>query len=164
MLKLEKIRAVFFDFDDTLCIHSLHEDWKYQFNQNTTIDIFDHFGCKPNEQMKKFVEILVNLNVEMHLISASEENVRPVKLKWVKEHYGVNMIDSCTLFHADKANKMKEYCRINNIQCGELLFVDDIYCNLKDATKIGIQACSPMEIVNFVNHQDSSCQKKIVIN
>ena len=27
MLILQNVKAVFFDFDDTLCIHSIHENW-----------------------------------------------------------------------------------------------------------------------------------------
>ena len=46
MLNLKDLKVVFFDFDDTLCIHTYHKDWNYTFTENTTPDIYDKHECK----------------------------------------------------------------------------------------------------------------------
>ena len=151
MLNLQNVKAVFFDFDDTLCIHSIHKDWDVIINEKSNSNIFDENGCKDNTQMKEFVKKCQQAEIEMHLISATNEARRKLKLEWVKNHYGVSMMDSCTSSHSEKAHKMIEYCQKNGIKPNEILYVDDMDDNMTQATVWGIQACSPMEIVNYVN-------------
>lgn len=156
MLNLDKIKVAFFDFDDTLCIHSLHREWGVQFSGSIPSTIFDEFRCADNVQMKQFINILVEKGVELHLISVARGAIRPAKLAWVKEHYGVSMIDSCTEEIEEKAGKMKEYCESRQLPCSEVLFVDDLWSSVEAAAAVGIRALSPMEVVNFINTSGDS--------
>lgn len=148
MLDLKKVKAVFFDFDGTLCIHSLHREWGVPLESTST---FDDFGCTDNVQMKVFIRSLSKMGIEMHLISATTKERGTVKLAWIKEHYGVSMINSCVVEPKDKVKKIREYCDSNKLQYDEVLFVDDYFQNLDEVTEIGVQACSPMEVVNLIN-------------
>lgn len=160
MLNLKDLKVVFFDFDDTLCIHTHHKDWNYTFTKNTTPEIYDKHECKKNYQMKKFIELLAELGIEMHMISATSEICRPVKLKWIEKNYGVTMIDSCTLQHSEKVAKMIEYCDNHNIKYSQALFIDDIFSNVQEAYSCGLQACNPMEVVNFINERKMDIDSK----
>lgn len=155
MIELEKVRVVFFDFDDTLCIHSIHEDLDYKIIKGVTYKIFDKIGCRVNKQMFNFIKQLKRSNIEMHLISATGDKDRvALKLEWVLKRYGVDMTNSCVEHHVDKITKIKEYCDSQGLNYNEALYIDDMYQNLDSATKIGIQTCSPMEVVNYMNDKE----------
>ena len=155
MIELEKVRVVFFDFDDTLCIHSIHKDLDYKVIKSATYRIFDKIGCRVNKQMFNFIKQLKRSNIEMHLISATGDKDRvALKLEWVLKRYGVDMIDSCVEHHVDKITKIKEYCGSQGLNYNEALYIDDMYQNLDSATNIGIQTCSPMEVVNYMNDKE----------
>ena len=155
MIEIERVRVAFFDFDDTLCIHSVHKDMGSELRTSNTYEIFDKFGCRVNKQMANFIDQLKEMGVEMHLVSAtSDKNVVALKLEWVLRKYGVSMINSCVEDHNYKVSRIKEHCDSRGLNYDETLFVDDMYQNLCSVAAIGVQTCSPMEIVNYMNDSE----------
>ena len=158
MFDLEKVKMVLFDFDDTLCIHSNHE-----FCESNKIDYmiemvkgnrnyWDEKGCLPNIQMKIFVALCNQKNKPLGIISATEMFLSMnFKRMWAEEMYKAKFANYCVSTDEGKLEIMEAICRAYNYEPSEILFVDDYHKNVSNATKLGFQACSPMEIVNYIN-------------
>jgi hypothetical protein len=153
---INNYEAIFFDFDDTLCIHSNHIESDFdrnQYNIGILAGKYNWSNCSTSMHMKKFIKMIDATRIPMYLISATISSVHAnTKVKWVKNKYGVKMHNYCVGRAEDKIEILKSYCEANKIKYHELLYIDDYADLLEEAAKCGFHACSPMEVVNYVNN------------
>lgn len=153
MINFEKLEMVLFDFDETLCIHTKHEDQDYvQFCSNVLLNREKAWSdCSPSTHMKKFMDICQKRYISMGLISAASEYFTMLyKAKYVLENYGIALENFCVGKIELKVPTMKAISEAYNIEPSNMLIVDDNVPTIMSAIDAGFQACSPMEVVNFV--------------
>lgn len=155
MISLDKIKIVLWDFDDTLCIHEFHgnnPENEHQYNVNILLYGKDAWSAgKVNIHVKKFMTLCMNRGITQGLISATRSYKHAIgKCDWVKENYGVELENYCVGDFEAKLDMMLTIEEAYNYKRDEILIVDDFWKNLERAANNGFQACSPMEIVNFI--------------
>lgn len=155
MLDLTDVSLVLFDFDDTLCLHTRRPQSKELPNERYSEDIFAgrnpwQDGVAP-EVMKSFVRYCDKLGITMGLMSGTSSYLRAQKkVEWVKDFYGVTMENYCVNGQEFKLVMMQDLCRHFECEPMQILLVDDIFDNLERASEAGFYACSPMEVVYFM--------------
>lgn len=155
MINFDKVKLVLFDFDDTLCIHRDHgSGGDREYNRAMILGDcgwWDRRGCKPSVFMGKFMQLCVNSGKQMGLISVVEFScAAAVKLSWVEANYGYVLRDYCTGSFEGKVQIIQAILDSSDLQPENMLFVDDLYANLAAVEKLGVQVCSPMEVINYV--------------
>lgn len=159
MIDLSRVKLVLFDFDDTLCIHSKHWNHdsdgynKAMFTGDTSW--WERNSCEYSKEMMKLVNYCRDNGIDMGLISAVEFCATSVtKLDWVKQKYGVDMKNFCTSAGQSSKKDMVNYIiRAYGLEADSILFVDDYYSHVSQVASLGVQAASPMEIVNWANNK-----------
>lgn len=151
-------RLILFDFDDTLCIHSKHSG----FLSNVAYDrkvicepiqvVYPLEECEPNTHMKEFMDYASNCGVRTFgLLSATIGFPHMQrKMEWVTLNYGYKLENFSVGRREEKIDMIKGIAAAMNINYDQVLFVDDYCCNIEAASECGFDACSPMEVVNFV--------------
>ena len=114
MNKLENLKMVLFDFDDTLAVHSQGHRisdhlMKYMINVHSgSKELWN--TSKPNLQLKKFMDYLACKNISMGLISGVHDcKAAERKIEWVKENYGYSLENYCV---SSQEQKMIELARL----------------------------------------------------
>lgn len=156
MNKLENLKMVLFDFDDTLAVHSQGHRisdhlMKYMINVHSgSKELWN--TSKPNLQLKKFMDYLAYKNIPMGLISGVHNcKAAERKIEWVKENYGYSLENYCVSSQEQKMIELSTIAEVNGFHESQIALVDDYYENLGNAEKMGFTTFSPMEIVNLVN-------------
>ena len=91
------------------------------------------------------------------MISGTECYIHSVnKERWVKDHYDINLENYCVCSQDMKLAIMIALAEASHYENEEILLVDDFYRNLERATDHGFQACTPMEVVNYINQLNSA--------
>ena len=158
MLVLENVKIVLYGFDDTLCIHKFHES-DYDSEHLYNIDVLLHSNkawstCKPSIHMKKFMDLCSKKNMRQGLISSAMSFKHSIgKCEWVKDKYGIELENFCVGTFEAKFNMMLTIADAIKYSRDEILIVDDFWESLERAANNGFQACSPMEIVDFVTNE-----------
>ena len=155
MLDLNRIKLVAFDYDDTLCIHQRHlEDKRYRGESHSVLILCgedEWKDCLAPEFMKKFVRECQLRGIEMGLISCTDTYLRAdAKLNWVNEQYGIKMKNYCVGTQEMKIPMLQDLQTSFKLQADEILYVDDMYAHLENASKKGFISCSPTEIACYV--------------
>lgn len=156
MINLEQVKIVFFDFDDTLCIHTEHSSLNEEIYdiQVATKGILTWNTCETNEQIKIFMDICDQKGIKMALISTTKSFIHMMfKQKWVSEKYHYELENCCVGSQEAKLDMIKAISAARGYKSCEVLFVDDYWYQTERIEDAGFLACSPMEIVNFVNQQ-----------
>ena len=166
MNKLENLKMVLFDFDDTLAVHSQGHRisdhlMKYMINVHSgSKELWN--TSKPNLQLKKFMDYLAYKNIPMGLISGVHDcKAAERKIEWVKENYGYSLENYCVSSQEQKMIELSTIAEVNGFHESQIALVDDYYENLGNAEKMGFTTFSPMEIVNLVNCFQKSWGGKI---
>lgn len=154
MNKLENLRMVCFDFDDTLCVHSKRAgvsmiDYMLQVQSN---DKGLWADSEPNLQLKKFMDYLRMNGIGMCLlggVDSFKESER--KIEWVRKNYGHSLENYCVSAQELKVTQLKIIAKINGFTADQVAIVDDLYSNLENAEMEGFATFSPMQIVNLFN-------------
>lgn len=153
MIDLSKVKVVLYDFDDTLCIHKNHQCFDAN-TYNTDILLYgpETFKmCKPNSAMKEFMNLCKSKNIRQglasHVLSVKHADA---KNKWVKKEYGIELEDYCVGHAEGKVEMMNAIHSAYGYSKDEILIIDDLYPTLEKAANEGFQACTPMEIVNYI--------------
>lgn len=163
-MKLENLTdgtdIVLFDFDDTLCIHSLHGNYDYTDDEyieamiNGDVDWWDRIGCLSNRHMKEFMDRCSKLGIRMGLISAVEMSCTAEnKIEWVLRKYGYKLDNYCTSDTDMKAKLVKIVANSSGVH--NVLFIDDLYSNLEkvaDNLCSNVEVATPMEVVNYIEN------------
>lgn len=156
MLNLKKTKIALFDFDDTLCIHEKHGPGGHREYIQDMILGKDHWtdhGCTTNVQLKSFMDICIKQGIRIGLISYTDSFLHmQMKQKWVEENYQVKIENFCVGSFDMKIDIMQGMCDAYQYDPDEILFVDDALANLEVAEAAGFQACTPMEVVNYINN------------
>ena len=155
MINLDKIKIVLWGFDDTLCIHEFHSgdsDSKRMYNFDVLFNGKDAWNmCKPNIFMKKFMNLCLNKNIKQGLISTTISYKHATgKCEWVRENYGIELENFCVGTYKAKIDMMLAISDAYDYEKYEILIVDGFGENLERAADNGFQACSPMEVVNYI--------------
>lgn len=158
MLDLEQIRVALFDFDDTLCIHTRRPQSKELPDDVYSARVFSGENPWPDgvapRIMQEFVSLCAAQSVRLGLISGTSTHMRSeAKIAWVEKNYGVVMGNYCVGKQEFKQQMLHDICRHFHVQPSEVLFVDDAYANLEAASADGYIACSPMEVVYFMEQR-----------
>lgn len=152
---LNKVKIVLFDFDDTLAVHNKHQevcsDVEYRAKAySDSIDPWKDSAINP--QLKLFMHLCEQEGKEIGVISAEESHtVGQRKVQWVQEHYDIICGNYCVGSPDAKLCELKAIAAGKHIEPTEILIVDDFWEVLENAANAGFIACTPLEIVNFVN-------------
>lgn len=154
MINIENTKIVLLDFDDTLCIHENHQGDEDDsiYNKNILkIGIDTWSNCSPNIHLKRFMEECIKRNIKLGLISATMSYPHmKAKNDWVLDNYGIELENYCVGTYEGKVKIMIAISDAFNIPREQILIIDDLYENLERAAKNGFMACTPMEIVNYI--------------
>lgn len=164
MICFERLKMVLFDFDDTLCIHQFHgtrNDKEYEHSMLQGKDYWSEHGAKPNIQMQKFLHLCKTEGKRISIISATDSYVHmTMKKKWVTANYQIDVENFSVGTWERKIEMMEDICEVYKYDPRELLIVDDANMTIRAAEDAGFQACSPMEVVNFINQRISEGRPK----
>lgn len=155
MINLDKFKLVLWDFDDTLCFHSWHGSAKDEFDTEYNVGVLlgkDVYStCQSNMFIKTFMQSVKEKGIRQGLISGTTSYIHMRnKENWVKEHYSISLENYCVCSQDMKLGMLFALAKANNLEHDEILIVDDFWNVLEKACDNGFQACTPMEIVNYV--------------
>jgi hypothetical protein len=83
------------------------------------------------------------------------------KEKWVLDNYGIQLDNYCVGTINGKIEIMKAISSAFNINRENIMLVDDIWDTLDKATAEGFSACTPMEIVNYIEELHKNNRQRI---
>jgi hypothetical protein len=151
---INKYKAIFFDFDDTLCIHPRRNQFlPSQYNSLILSKEYTWQDCHTNRHMKAFMDLADKVGIPMFLISATTSSVHAdAKIVWVEKNYGIKLGNFCVGKREAKVWMMDAYCDANNIPKRQVLFVDDCWDSLSETEIAGYHSCCPMEIVDYIEN------------
>lgn len=139
--KLENLKMVLFDFDDTLAVHSQGHRisdhlMKYMINVHSgSKELWN--TSKPNLQLKQFMDYLAYKNIPMGLISGVHDcKAAERKIEWVKENYGYSLENYCVSSQEQKMIELTTIAEVNGLHESQIALVDDYYENLGNAEKM----------------------------
>lgn len=155
MISLDKVKLILWDFDDTLCFHSWHGSAKDEFDTEYNVGVLSgkdvYSTCQSNSFIKTFIQSAKESGIRQGLISGTTSYIHMRnKENWVREHYDIGLENYCVCSQDMKLGMMLALAQANNFKHDEILIVDDFWNVLERACDNGFQACTPMEIVNFV--------------
>ena len=155
MIDFNLIKFVLFDFDDTLCIHKKHssnsqDDLEYD-KKVLLMGSRAWNNMDKSIHMQKFMNVCKKKNIRMGLISATcSFQHSQGKHDWVFAQYGVDLENFCVGTFEDKLRIMIAISEAYEIPRNQILIVDDLWENLERAANNDFMACSPMEVVNYI--------------
>ena len=150
MFNLPNVKVVFFDFDNTLCVHTTYVNHDKDYRKEYGTDHYRRIKAYKSEIMQEFLDLLIENDVELCLTSATYEYCFDVKQQWLKEQYGYDFKNYCVTRDADKTTTICNYALEYDIDLKDILFVDDKADNLITATAMDIPSCHPLEIAEFI--------------
>lgn len=154
MRDLSGIKAVFFDFDDTLAIQD-HEFeivnyWEKVWAQPD--NVYDE-SVMPNEGIRLFLEELSGV-AKYCITWADNSLVVEVKQAWLDKNFpGEFKKTICTATPEEKIRVMQVYASVFGLEPEEILFVDDLWSTIVMAKKAGFVVMTPQEIMNSIIKQ-----------
>lgn len=73
------------------------------------------------------------------------------KHDWVLKNYEIDLENYCVASQRAKIDMLRALCEANDFAYDEVLFVDDmVSTSLGVVADIGIQAATPVEVINYV--------------
>lgn len=164
MINLENTKLVLFDFDDTLCIHKKHgnnsENEKKYYREVLRFGAKAWSNCDKSPHMQKFMNMCRKKHIPMGLISTTGSYKHAeAKHDWVFEQYGIDLDNYCVGTYEGKLTMTLAIAEVYDIPKEQILIVDDFWENLERAANNGFNACTPMEIVNFIEKLSSGTIK-----
>lgn len=152
------IKYAFFDFDDTLCIHTKHmnpnESRKNWINAlfNNKYDYYFN-DCKPSRHMKNLLEELKKKNVPSFCLTWGEHSgwVKPKKAFIDARYPGCIKEVIVTSSREAKIEYIKLFAEAMKCDLNEILLVEDHPDTLNLALKEGISSMSAMETTVLYN-------------
>lgn len=152
MINIDNLKLALFDFDDTLCIHKNHQTGsEEEYFKKILLGQNAWETCETNIHLKYFMEELIKRNIKLGLISTTVSfKHMEAKQKWVEQNYGIKLENYCVNTFENKLMMMKAISNAFNILPEEILIVDDLYENIERAANNNFQACTPIEVVNYV--------------
>ena len=158
MLNFKNVKVILFDFDETLCIHHGHIP-----GTGTTDEFADlikegadiYKNKEGNIQLKKFIVLCKNKGIEIGIISACSSFIAMnVKRQWAERTYSTSFTNYCVDSAEHKINMLEAIHKAYGFQRSQIAIVDDLIFTVTNAADAGFLACTPMEIVNFMNAKE----------
>lgn len=156
-LSLSQFRAIFVDFDDTLCIYDRYRPTEIN-NENMydikrILNLDDPFADRViNEQLAWYLRQADAVSIKIYLVgTACTYPHMAKKEEWVRNNYKIKIINTCVNSDAHKVEMIKAVCDSKKYDLKDILYIEDVRSLLVEASDEGITACSPMEIVNYTN-------------
>lgn len=163
MIDYKKIKAIAWDFDDTLFAHANHktetekEKIDYIKNcllyaNNENIDYSEIFSeCRANVFLERFMNRAYNNNIVQGLISGTNSYVcAEAKIDCVDRVYGHVLENWCCCSQEQKIIMLKAIAKANGYSPLNILIIDDNAQVITMAADAGFQSATPIEVVNFV--------------
>ena len=150
MFNLPNVKVVFFDFDNTLCVHTTYVNHDKDYRKEYGTEHYRRIKAYKSEIMQEFLDLLVANGVELCLTSATYVRCFNVKQQWLKEQYGYDFKNYCVPCDDYKTATIHNYIMKHDMELKDILFVDDKADNLIAATAMGIPSCHPLEIAEFI--------------
>lgn len=150
----KRLKLVLFDFDDTLAVHEGHLSCsKLIYLTCIHSDNADPWkGTKKNVQLEKIMNLCVKNNIEIGLISATTSyTAGKRKEEWVLDNYGIACENFCVGDSEQKIIEMQALANARGLDNSEIAIIDDYYKTVESAADARFVACTPLEIVNFIN-------------
>lgn len=159
MIIIDNLKLILYDFDHTLCIHKYHDssdDTTHSYNVDVLVNGKEAWShCTTNKHMKEFMELCKEKGIRQGLISATHSYKHAsAKNDWVLDKYGIELENFCVAKADDKIEMMNSIADAYYYERYEILIVDDYFAILENAANNNFQACSPMEIVNFIESRE----------
>jgi FMN phosphatase YigB (HAD superfamily) len=156
---ISNYKIILFDFDDTLCIHSKHSGFSSDVEHGRKVIhedisvVYPIEECKPNVHMHKFMDYAHNNGIKLGLLSATTSYQHMLrKAEWVYDNYGYELENYSVGNTREKADMVESIALAFKLDKSQILFIDDLYSNIESVSERGFDACSPMEVVNFVEN------------
>ena len=150
-------KVIFFDFDDTLCIHLrlmlndyTHNAWQSaMFEQRTDFYSNSDSHVAP-KKMISFVRKVKDAGIICHCVTWSSDNrVAVPKSEFLKYNYGECIENLYVAGSREyKFKLVTEYCKHYDVSLDEVLLVDDHPDTLNEFRKAGIECISPVAILS----------------
>lgn len=156
MVRLNNIKCVLFDFDDTLFVHDIHLDDGLDIDYIADIMVrgSTHWSDTGHSVlMQRFIDDLLEVNSSVHfgLIGGTECGViSNSKIAWIKEHYGIDISNYCSCSQEFKVTIAEAVIKANNFNPAEVLVIDDVWQNLDACEGIGCMTATPLEVAEFI--------------
>lgn len=164
---MERLELVLFDFDDTLAVHTNHVCRPSELYLNAIHDkMHDPWKtATTNKQLATFMHACVQEGKRVGLISATESYLASArKVEWVNKNYNVLCENYCVGEPEAKLQEMLALATANDLAPDQVAIIDDYWLVLEAAASEGFIACSPLEIVNYINnYPDPEDLKKIAV-
>ena len=157
MIDFNKLKMVLWDFDDTLCVHKNHKNLAENdltYNVNVLLKGKDAWkDCDANYHMRQFAINCKNSGVRQGLLSACNSSKHAQgKVDWVNDRYEIELENFCVGTPEQKLEMLLAIAEAYGFKRNEILLVDDYWRNFEDAANAGFQACTPIEIVNYIEN------------
>lgn len=154
MVKLDSLKMVLYDFDDTLCIHNNHTLYESSLHRHNVSVIRKGVGAWDNasvsSHMKEFMELCESYGIRQGLMSATSPYHSLHKCEWVEHSYGIELENFCVSSSEDKSSTMCVIADAYDYKHNQMIIIDDYWKVLTSASNEGFQAYSPMQIVNYI--------------
>lgn len=164
---MKRLELVLFDFDDTLAVHTNHVCRPSELYLNAIHDkMHDPWEtAATNKQLATFMHACVQEGKRVGLISATESYLASArKVEWVNKNYNVLCENYCVGEPEFKLQEMLAIATANDLAPDQVAVIDDYWLVLEAAASEGFIACSPLEIVNYIdNYPDLEDFKKIAV-
>ena len=154
-------KVVFFDFDDTLCIHlsaMYDEETRECFLEALETQQLNFFMNRklfmPNSRMFALAKLLKENGADIRCLSF----VTDERAGSLKEYFldGLMPFHSITLGQS-KAEFIVKYCEERSINLEDALLIDDAYANLRECNSAGIDAIQPFAIATYLEEVFEKC-------
>lgn len=166
MINLKKIKAVIFDFDDTLAIHK-NRNYKKERNESE-VALLNYYlnaylnptsfyetiePCYVSQSLLELVKILRKNNVKMYCVSGMKLSFHfKAKEFFVHKYYGKDIEVFSSGKQELKLDAAKIISKLNNCNLNEVLFIDDMEDNISSLNKIGVNAILPEEVDTLIKN------------
>lgn len=159
MIYLNKIKVAVFDFDDTLAIH---KDKNYIQRRKGSNDYYiqaylhpDTFyetiePCYPSLVLQNVTAYCRLNNIPMFCVSGMRFSLHmDAKIAFIQKHYGNDIKFIIASSQERKADVVQVLKETNRCDTSEILFVDDMDCNISNMSDLGYSVVSVNDLKNI---------------
>ena len=168
MFSLQNIKAVAYDFDETLCCNAqrtctpdiIHRDVAILCGEDPWHDcLVPWFMCTFVHAVHTTEAMQRDCGIPAALVSAVFTSIETQgKSSWVKKNYDLHMLDLCVglaedhrVVAARKLSSLRTLCEHLDLEPENVLLVDDYWGTLVEAGKAGFVAATPIEVACWVD-------------
>ena len=184
MIKFKKLNIVLFDFDATIALHSDHShssglSESEFYSQLLTYGPAFFNNLQTNKHMRMFMDLCNKHGIRMGLISYASSNIiMQTRIQWVYQKYGYELENYCVGSREGKLDMLKAiqqtYWKGNKTvdpndtgilySPRQILIIDDVGQTLQEAADNNFSACTPMEVVNFIEDRQNTIGGNLIEN